>query len=66
MYIRMKERQESQRKRQERKRKERQNRDAFRALLNEKAASRELNFKTKWADFAKSIKDDDRYYNLLG
>lgn len=45
---------------------ERRNREDFRDLLIEKIHSNEINHKTKWRNFVHIIKNDERFFNLLG
>jgi len=45
---------------------ERKNRDAFNQLLEESVVRNNINAKTLWQDFMPTIKDDERYRNMLG
>jgi FF domain len=35
-------------------------------MLEEKMRERELNHRTKWRSFVKAVREDPRYYNLVG
>eukprot|EP00347_Sterkiella_histriomuscorum_P007645 403348123 len=65
-YIKAIERQEFQTKKFEKRRQERKNRENFVKLLEEKLQSRELTHRSKWKNFVKEFKDDQRYTNLVG
>jgi hypothetical protein len=53
-------------KKDEKRRQERKSREAFQALVKEKYLSREINHKTKWREFVKINKEDERYFNIAG
>ena len=50
----------------ERLRRERKRRDAFKEFVTQKLKAREVTYQTRWADFAKKIKDEAVYYELVG
>jgi len=68
-YIRDLERDEEDKKKREemyhKKRSSRKTRDSFRGLLQEKLEQGQINIHTKWKDFQKVIRDDERYKNML-
>ena len=65
-YVKGAERAEQVTRKREKRRQERINREQFRALLDEKYAAVQLTHKTKWKEFAARVKDDHRYFSMVG